>query len=143
MMLWLLSALAQAAAPDWNASEIAWYDYQQGMAEAKQSGKPVMLIFYADWCPTCHAYQHLFARPDIVALAKQLVMIRVNVDREGVLSKQYSFDGTYVPRTFALTSEGALRDELYPEKRYRYFIKSSEVERFKYIMEQAAGPSSL
>lgn len=126
-----------ATPPDWNEQQIEWHEYQDGLARAEASGKPVMLIFYADWCPTCHAYRDVFNRPQIVALAQQLVMIRVNVDQFPELSEQYGDDGSYVPRTFVLDSSGKRQQLLFPQKRYRYFIKATDLTAFEQLMSKA------
>ena len=137
LILWFCSGTTFAAKPDWNESQIQWQDYQSGMAEAVRTNKPVLLIFYADWCPTCHAYKNIFNKPRIIALAQQLIMIRVNVDQHPQLNKQYDLDGDYVPRSFALTGEGEVRQEIYAKKRYRYFIKSSDANTFELLLSKA------
>ncbi len=132
----MLSVVSAAAPPDWNDSKIQWMGYEQGISAAKQSGKPIMMIFYADWCPTCHAYKNIFNKPAIISLAKKLVMIKVNVDQFPQLSQQYEYDGGYVPRSFVMSSDGVVLEALYPEKRYKYFIKSQDVDGFKRLMEK-------
>ncbi len=142
-MLWgvvlhgLLSVATAAQPPDWNDAAIEWNGYTQGMKIAKQNNRPVMMIFYADWCPTCHAYKNIFYKPSVISLAKKLVMIKVNVDQYPQLSQQFEYDGSYVPRTFVMSGDGVLFDALYSEKRYKYFIKSQDVERFEKLMAAA------
>ena len=137
-LLYGMLPLAFAAEPpDWNDSEIQWMGYEQGINVAKQSGKPIMMIFYADWCPTCHAYKNIFNKPAVISLAKKLVMIKVNVDQSPQLSQQYAYDGSYVPRSFVMDSTGVVFEALYPEKSYKYFIKSQNIDGFKRLMEKA------
>ena len=64
---------------DWNETRIAWLGYDEGIEVAREAGKPVLLVFYADWCHTCHSYRDLFHDPDIEALAKELS--KTNRDR--------------------------------------------------------------
>ena len=136
-----VSLALAATPPDWNEQQINWHGYQEGLAQAKESGKPVMLIFYADWCPTCHAYKNIFNKPNIVALAQQLVMIRVNVDQFPALSEQYGDDGSYVPRTFVLNSSGERQQDFFPQKRHRYFIKAKNISAFELLMKKALSSS--
>ncbi len=133
----LISVASAVESPDWNDAAIEWNDYTQGIEIAKQNNRAVMIIFYADWCPTCHAYKNIFYKPSVISLAKKLVMIKVNVDQYPQLSQQFEYDGSYVPRTFVMSSDGAVFDALYPEKRYKYFIKSQDVERFEKLMAAA------
>lgn len=136
-LLWLPFTMAWAAQPDWNESQIQWYGYHAGMKEAERTGKPVVLIFYAQWCPTCHAYKRIFAQSAIVDLAQQLIMIRVDIDEEPELSARYNFDGDYVPRTFVVSSDTQVHHDIYAKKRYRYFIKASDFSTFELLMRKA------
>jgi hypothetical protein len=53
----------------------------------------------------------------------------------------YNLDGDYVPRTFALNSDGKIIKSLYPKKKYRYFIpddnKESMIEFAKKLRDLA------
>lgn len=50
-----------------------------GLSFAKDSARPVIMDFYADWCPPCHELENVFfSREKIVKLTYQMVPIRVN-----------------------------------------------------------------
>ena len=137
LLLWMTACIVSAAVPDWNEQQITWYDYESGLLEANENGKPVVLIFYADWCPTCHAYKNIFNKPKIIALAKQLVMIRVNIDDSPELSKRYNLDGDYVPRTFVVNADGEVDKGFARGARYRHFIRARDVAGFEQLLSNA------
>lgn len=50
------------------------------LAEAKSTGKPVMLDFYADWCVSCKEMERFtFADPQVAARMKQFVLLKADV----------------------------------------------------------------
>jgi uncharacterized protein YyaL (SSP411 family) len=128
---------------DWNDREINWHGYREGLRLAQESGKPILLIFYAEWCPTCHAYKDIFREGSVIDATSGFVMVRVDVDDEPAVNQAYVFDGEYVPRTFALTPEGQVMHELYPEKSYaRYFLRADDSATFVALMHIAAVQAS-
>jgi thioredoxin-like negative regulator of GroEL len=110
------------AAHDWNDAQIAWKSYEDGIKEAKASKKPVCLIFYTEWCPHCANYSKVFHDPKVVAKSKDFVMIRLDGDKNKDLSKQYAVDGSYIPRTYFLSSAGTLDPNIHaPRDQFKYF----------------------
>ena len=118
-----LSSFAHSGVPDWNDEAIQWQDYAQGRELSHASGKPALVVFYADWCPTCHAYRQIFEDANVVEESNAFVMIRVNADEAPELNQRFGFDGLYLPRVFVLGPGGEVAHHLYPhDKQFRYFI---------------------
>jgi len=128
-----------ASAPaDWNPGAIAWQPYTEGLAAAKAQKRPVCLVFYTDWCPHCHNYSQLFHAPEIVALAKRFVMIRVERDGNRDISEVYAIDGEYIPRTFFLTSAGLVLTDLASDNEaFRYFFDEHDPSELESVMQRA------
>jgi hypothetical protein len=131
------SALARAPS-DWNAREVAWMPYEAGLAAAKARQKPIVLVFYTDWCPHCHNYSRLFHDPEVVRLSQQFVMIRVERDGHRDISAQYDIDGEYIPRTFFLTPAGSVLTELTSDNDdFRYFLDEHDPAELIALMQRA------
>jgi protein-disulfide reductase (glutathione) len=123
----LLPRTALAGAEDWNDANIKWMPYDDGLAAAKKDHKPVCLIFYTGWCPHCANYSKVFSSPDLVKKSQAFVMIRLDKDKNAELSKKYSPDGEYIPRTYFLSSDGKLDDSLAETRdQYKYFYSESD-----------------
>lgn len=62
---------------------------QTGFNQLLKQGKPVVLHFHADWCPTCRAQQAVL--DDLLPLAefKDLTVYRVNFDKEKSMLRSY------------------------------------------------------
>jgi protein-disulfide reductase (glutathione) len=128
-------APARAGVPDWNDDAIDWQNYSNGLALARARALPAVLVFYADWCPTCHAYAQMFGDPSVVAASNDFVMIRVDADQAPKLNARYAFDGFYLPRVFVLGTDGEVAHDLYPRNQlFRYFIGATRPERLVALM---------
>ena len=131
---------------NWNHGKIEWRPYALGMRDAAKSGKPIVLVFYTDWCPHCHNYSRVFHDPRLVDASKHFVMIRVERDSHLDISQEYDLDGDYIPRTLLLTSRGEVLTELDAGRSdYRYFLDEYEPDQLLELMQKAlerVGPSS-
>ena len=133
-----LTAPAAFAGGDWNEDGVKWRTYEDGLAEAKKSKKPVMLIFYTEWCPHCSNYSKVFHDPKVVAKSKDFVMIRLDGDKNKDLSKQYAVDGSYIPRTYFLSSAGTLDPNIHaPRDQFKYFYDERNPESVLTAMNAA------
>lgn len=112
---------------DWNPTGIAWREHAAGLAEARSSGKPILLVMHAEWCGPCHDYARIFYHPEVVELSRRFVMILVDSDRDPGANQRYATDGTYLPRTYFLDSNGQHRTQLAGEHpRFRYFFNQRD-----------------
>ena len=136
--LLVLSPGLQAGSQDWNDAGIDWQEYEQGMSAAKESGRPVCLIFYTTWCGHCTNYSNVFLDSGVVEKSKAFVMIRLDKDQNQELSKKYSPDGQYIPRTYFLSPEGEL-DATITEARenYKYFYNENDPSAILASMDRA------
>ena len=122
-----LNAPADAGVEDWNDSNIKWMGYTEGLAAAKESKKPVCLVFYTTWCPHCANYSKVFSDLKVVEKSKQFVMIRLDKDKNKDVSAQYKPDGEYIPRTYFLSPDGQLDEGLTAERpQYKYFYAEND-----------------
>ncbi len=107
---------AYARAPEmadvWNGSQINWRDIRSGIYESSKTGRPVIMLFHAPWCSACKKFRSVFYDKEVVEAAKDFVMILVDADADKVANGAFSPDGTYVPRTLFLDSEGNVQSQL-------------------------------
>jgi thioredoxin 1 len=85
--------------------------------EVIQATEPVLVDFWAEWCPPCRAMN-----PTIEALAKEFKVCKVNVDNNHELANHYGIssipvlmifkDGKVAAKYVGITSEATLRAEL-------------------------------
>ncbi|HEU5072906.1 MAG TPA: thioredoxin family protein [Polyangiaceae bacterium] len=123
---------------DWNRDRIAWQPYALGLRAAAREHKPILLVFYTDWCPHCHNYSRVFHDPRVVEASRAFVMIRIDRDGDPELSQAYVVDGDYVPRTFFLLPSGDLMKQLHAARSdFRYFLDEYEPDELLDLMQQA------
>ena len=125
------------AGGDWNDQQIKWKTYDDGLADAKKAKKPVMLIFFTEWCPHCKNYSSVFHDPKVVAKSKDFVMVRLDADKNEELSKKYSVDGSYIPRTFFLAPNGTLSEIHAPREQFKHFYDERNAGSVLTAMDQA------
>jgi len=122
-----LVATARADVENWNDANIKWMSYDDGLAAAKKDHKPICLVFFTTWCPHCKNYSSVFSDPQVVKKAQSFVMIRLDKDKNGEISKKYAPDGEYIPRTYFLSSDGTLDPSLSETRdQFKYFYNEKD-----------------
>lgn len=123
---------------DWNHRGIEWRPYALGLRDAAREKRPIVLVFYTDWCPHCHNYSRVFHDPRLVEASKDFVMIRVERDGNLDLSAEYDLDGDYIPRTFFLYPNAEIMKQLNTGRsEYAYFLDEYEPDELLELMNQA------
>jgi thioredoxin-like negative regulator of GroEL len=137
------SAHAAGKSLNWNNRGVLWLPFARGLREARHSGKPVLVVFYAEWCRHCASFSRQFFNPAVVRLSKSLVMVRVDVDEHPNLSARYSPDGSYVPRTMVLRPDGSLISDIQgSQAKYRYNLEDTTPGELIDFMRQAVDLNS-
>ena len=102
-------------------STVTHVNQQQFESEVLHSDLPVVVDFYATWCPPCRALSPVLDRL-AEEFTGQIKFVKVNSDEEPVLASQFNVtglptvvlieNGTPVGQFSGLPQEEALRSEL-------------------------------
>ncbi len=142
----LLAALPARAttvehADQWNAPAIAWRDMQTGVPEAIKTGKPVLMVMHATWCTACRRYREVFKDERVIAQSKKFVMILVDVQTYPDVNGAFAPDGTYVPRTLFVDSDGEVDKALVgSDPQYPHSLKIDAPDELLGLMVRAKSP---
>jgi thioredoxin-related protein len=84
---------------------VVWRDYEEGMAFAEKTNKPIMITFLSDRCRYCNLMEKkTFSDREVVrALNEKFVSIKVDVSRNAMLARMYG--ATYLPTTVFITPQ--------------------------------------
>jgi thioredoxin-like negative regulator of GroEL len=108
--------------------------------EATRTGKPVIMLFHASWCPSCKQYRQVWKDAGVVEASRSFVMILVDVDKDPGANGAFSPDGTYVPRTLFLDSDGNVQSDIAgADPQYPHSIDISAPDELRSLMLKAAG----
>ncbi len=111
----LLSVLLYLAGPRPVQAAAVWLDQPDtAFAEAKRSGKVVLVDLYADWCGWCKVMERdVFSTPEFQSYAERFVLLRVDVEDGGAGSEiQRRFQANSLPTLLLLDANRALVGEV-------------------------------
>jgi thiol:disulfide interchange protein len=75
-----------------NTAEVEWIhdDFNAALALAEETGKPVFIDMYADWCRPCVMLsEDYFSRDDYKEVLSQCVLLKIDVDGNPALAQRY------------------------------------------------------
>ncbi|TAM81142.1 MAG: thioredoxin family protein [Acidobacteria bacterium] len=73
---------ASASQPIYNEQADARRDVAAAIAQASKTGRNVVLIFGANWCPDCHALDAQMHKPELASLIRRdYVVVDIDVGR--------------------------------------------------------------
>lgn len=125
-----------AAMERWNAGEISWFSFDEGVEAAQASGKPAMAIVQAEWCPRCTEYAALYGQDAVVESTEDFVMIWL--DEDDPAAARLAPDGGYVPRTVFLQPDGTADTSLTSgHPRYGHFLNPVDSAPLLALMDRA------
>lgn len=136
----LLAFLTEHQAPYLEAKGIL----EQGLSEAKRSGKRVFLHFGAPWCGWCHRLEDWMAREDISPLlTKEFVDVKIDVDRtvggKEMLERYSKGKSGGIPWFVFLDAEGkAIVDSNAADGNVGFPAQPNEIAHFGAMLEKAA-----
>jgi thioredoxin-related protein len=89
-----------------SGNQINWYTYDEGMTQARQSGKSIVFYFYADWCTYCVRMQkETFSHDSVIDfMNNRVIAVKVDVDKEKKVSRAFGVRG--LPATVLLMRNG-------------------------------------
>jgi len=91
--------IAGAAAVDLG-SDLDW-----ALDAARKSGRLVVAVFGAVWCPYCTRFkEHTLTAPEVRSIAPEFVWVYLDVDLEVGLARKYDVEST--PHTLVLRPDG-------------------------------------
>jgi thioredoxin-related protein len=119
LLLSLVTLLSAAPAAAARSSALPWRDWDAALAEARSSGRHVLVDVYTDWCGWCRRMDaEVYARPEVREyLARKFVLVKLDAEAgdparyEGraftsrTLAARFNVSG--YPTTIFLKADGA------------------------------------
>ncbi len=93
-----------------------WQPYdEQALVAAKESGKPVIIDFWAEWCAACHELEaETFTHPRVRSKSEEFVLLKFDATKNSAelksLKSRYSIQG--LPTIVFIDKDGNWRQDL-------------------------------
>ena len=104
-----------AATPDAEYSNGQWIadDFETASALAEETGRPLLIDLYADWCGPCHTLEEeYFPHEAVQPMLSNFVLLRVNVDVEPGRSMAQDYRANAIPTVVVANADGTEIDRI-------------------------------
>ena len=113
----MAGAGACLAAPQWSTS------LENALESAKGDGRPVLLDFQAPWCYSCYFMEgHVLNRQSFAEAARNLILLRVDVDEEEGRALKEKYRVTFLPTYIVVNAAGKALGRIVGEQAEPDFI---------------------
>ena len=105
-MVYRILIMLLIALPLFASDGVNWVNYEDGMKQASETGKLVVIDFHADWCKYCVKMdKETFTVDSVIKeMSENFICISVDTDKEKELQAQY--DAKSLPTFWFLESDG-------------------------------------
>ena len=91
-----------------SSTRIAWRtSFKAAQAEAKKTGKPILVDFTAEWCTNCKALDDkTYTDANVIRESRKFVAVKVDTDKDTAIAKKYNVSS--LPVVAVLKPDGTL-----------------------------------
>lgn len=103
--------------------KIEWVSsHAEGLRLARDSGKPVMIFFTADWCAPCvDLKRYVFSDGRVVTASRRLINVYIDADKDYDTLATYKVRG--IPAVFFLDPKGEIITRFTGDRSVAGFVK--------------------
>ena len=104
--------------------EIKWYEnFDEGLTEAKKTGKPMMIDFYTDWCGWCDELdKKVYTDSDVIKLAEDFISVKIDANADQETKEKYRVNA--YPTVIFTDSQGKEISKIRGYKKASFFAQS-------------------
>jgi thiol:disulfide interchange protein len=95
--------------------ELYWYadDFDGASADAAETGKPLLIDMYADWCGPCRTLgEEYFTSEEMYPVLSNFVLLRLDVDNPAVASYAQQYNVSAIPCVVIAEADGTEIDRI-------------------------------
>ncbi|HVF84791.1 MAG TPA: thioredoxin family protein [Abditibacteriaceae bacterium] len=101
-------SVAKTSPTSKSSTRIVWRtSFQAAQAEARRTGKPILVDFTADWCTNCKVMDaKTYTDANVIRESKKFVAVKVDTDKDTATAKKYRVSS--LPVVAVLKPNGAM-----------------------------------